>query len=852
MIPDDLLNKTLEKINKTTAAYNYFFNNINNPAWLLPLKEKGFFTEPTPAIREDGYIQFPAWPESGYLVRIADKAQDEVLDILKALPTDIDNERVMDDVVNALLKMDPSKAVQLTETVKKYANSSQFLLLYRSASEFVCRLADNGKVGAALGLTKEMLEILPDPEQQAKLKESYVTIEPITKYRDYDYKTITEKVTLSLAKAAPLAAIDMFTELLEKAISYEFTAFKHDNEDVVVKEKEDDLSYISRPNIAENNDYGNDDPEDTLITALRDSIVILMQNNAVDDSDKLAKLKEIATKKYTIFRRIVEFALREYKDKEVFKYFYNSLIKDEKLKSILEGEKSGVGKMTSGFVTENPTKVLKDLSDTELIEKLKTYKDESGWSFERDSISKELGELVKIDPRRFVSLLKEIATTKNEYFDETIRAFEEVADDLDENDVVGVLTSLIEVYKASNTINQNEQRDYYLWSKSSSIRLIEKLVSKKEDKSERITCKSLNAVCDLLLFLCREGDPANKDNSNFEAVDLSINSTRGKALHAVAYLLHWMNRNKIEKVQYKTIFDELDWHLKLENDPVPAIRAVYGWRFELLYGTDEEWATSNIDTIFSDDELGQAAFDAYVMFNRVHEEALTILGGVFKRQLPRLASPPVDDGKSRHDGLKNFTQHLALHYWFSSLDLSDSSMMSTLLKTADKKYIKELANFIGFRLYKSKATKTKDSEVKKLVELWEAMVRLTKDDNTKLEALEEFGSWFASGKFDPKWSLEQLTNAAAKAHNINLDFAVLEYMETLAKNYPAESLKAVSAMVDGTKERWAVSSWSKNTVAIIQIAYRSNNPNIKQSALDLANKLVAQGYTEYRNIVVMP
>src|SRR4051812_30702916 len=122
MIPDDLLDKTLQKMNKTAAAYNYFFNNINNPAWLLPLKEKGFFTTPTAAIREGGYIQFPLWPESGYLVRIADKAQDEVLEIIKSLP-DTDNERVMDDIVNALLKIDPAKAVGLTETVKKYINS---------------------------------------------------------------------------------------------------------------------------------------------------------------------------------------------------------------------------------------------------------------------------------------------------------------------------------------------------------------------------------------------------------------------------------------------------------------------------------------------------------------------------------------------------------------------------------------------------------------------------------------------------------------------------------------------------------------------------------------------------------
>lgn len=850
MIPDDVLTKTLEKINKTAIAYNYFFDKVNNPAWLLPLKEKGFFTNPPSAIREDGYIQFPTWAESGYLVRIADKAQDEVLEILKALP-DTDNERVMDDVVQALLKIDTRKAFRLTGTVKNYVNKPQFIMLHQSATEFVCKLANDGYDRLALELAREMLEVSPDPEKEDKLKSDHVMMKPATKYRDYDYKTIVDKVTPSLAKASPLTTIDMYVELLQNAISYEYTHFTLEDDDtdrVSPDEKQDDLSYIWRPKIGEDNEHSHD-PEDVLTTALRDSVVALLQDSAISDNDKLAKLKELAIHKYSIFKRIVEFGLRDYKDNQTFKPFYDSLIEDEQLKRILTGEERGVGVVESGFVSESPTEVLKELPDDTLIEELKTYKDESGWSFERDSIAKELGELVKLNPKRFIPLLKDIATTKNEYFDEAIRAFEEVVDDLDEDSIIDILTALTEIHTAGNAVKEQERYDYYSWSKASSVRLIEKLVSKKEDKTERITSKSINAVTKLLLLLCRDADPTNKDDSSFAAADLSINSNRGKALHALAYLLAWMNRNKVDKALYKPIFDELDWHLKPDNDPIPAMRAVYGWRFELLYGTDKDWATKNIDVIFSDDKLGNAAFDAYIMFNSVHPEALEILGDVFMRQLPRLAIPPVDDGKARHNGLKNFVQHLALHYWHSNMDLSDDSMMSILLGTADKKYLKELANFVGFRLYKSKDTKTEDEHIKKLIELWEAIVVITKNDDTKLEALEEFGTWFASGKFDPKWSLEQLTYAASKVGNIHLDFAALEYMETLVQQYPAECIKALSAMVDGTRERWSVASWSKNATAIIQAAYNSKNASVKQSAKNLANKLVAKGYTEYRNVI---
>lgn len=850
MIPDDMLAKTLEIINKSPVAYNYFFNSINNPAWLLPLKEKGFFKKPASAIREDGYIQFPVWAESGYLVRVADKAPDEVLEIIKALP-DTDNERVMDDVVQALLKIDTTKAFRLTEIIKGYVNKPQFLMLSQSASDFICKLSDDGYDRPAIGLAKEMLSVSPDPEKEEKLKSDYVMMKAHTKYRDYDYKSIADKITPSLAKASPLSTIDMYAELLQKAISFEYTHIKLEEGDNVKEdpgEKKDDLSYIWRPKIAEDNDHSHD-PEDVLTTALRDSVIAMMQDSSISDEEKLAKLKELAVNKYSIFKRVVEFGLRDYKSNKTFKPFYDSLSKDEQLKRILENEKSGDGEVTSGFVTENPTEVLKDLSDTELIEKLKTYKDESGWSFERDSISKELGVLVRIDPNRFASLIKDIATTKNEYLDTAIHAIEEVADYLSEDNVVKILQDLTEVYKAGNKVEEQERHNYYEWSKSSAIRLIEKLVGRKEDKTERITIKSFDAITKLLLMLCRSEDPTSNDDSNFDPADLSINSNRGKALHALAYLLAWMNRNKIDKDKYNLIFDELEWHLNPDNDPVPAMRSVYGWRFELLYGSDKDWASKNTDVIFSDDSLGNAAFDAYVMFNRVHEDALQVLGDVFKRQLARLTTPPSEDGKSRHDGLENFVQHLALHYWHTDLDLSDDSIMNTLLKTADRKYIKELANFIGFRLYKSKETEFEDAQIKKLVELWEAIVELTETDSTKLEALEEFGTWFASGKFDPKWSLEQLRYAASKAGNINLDFAALEYMETIAGKYPTEVIRALSAMVDGTRDRWSISSWSKNATAIIKTALSSEDKNVKQSALELANKLVAKGHTEYRNIV---
>lgn len=845
MITDDLIKRVLARIT-TKATYDHFFNTINNPEWVKPLRDGGYFKDPIPAIREDGYISFPVWVESQFLVRVADRAEDQVLAIIDALP-EIDNERVMDDVVNILLKVDIGKAARRTELVKKYVNSSHFLMLPATAAELIVKLADNAHVRPALAIAGEMLEVLPDPEKEEKLKSNYVMIKAYTKYRDHDYQQVVEKITPSLSKASPLQTINLYVGLLQKAIDYELTFFNEEGEEMALKEKTDDLSFIWRPKIADDSDY-RDGPENTLTSALRDSVLVLIQDGNLCETEKVDKLKELAENKYQIFKRIVEYALRNHKDSQVYKELYDSLLQDKRLQSAIEMEENGTRTASFGTVTYTPTELLKGLSDDQIIEKLKTYEEEPQWSFERKSLAKELAELIKSNPKHFAPLVRDIASTKNEYLDEAVRTFEEIVDDLDEDSIITILTQLIEIYEIDDN-KAKERHDYYNWSKSSALRILEKLLSQKDDKTERITGKTSDIVTRLILLLSRDSDPEENDDSNFEPVDLSINSTRGKALHAIAYLLTWMKRVKLDEVHYKPVFDELDWHLDTKNDSAPAIRSVYGWYFEALYGVNEEWAIENIDKIFSEDELGEAAFDAYVLFNRVHEEAFKILGTVFKRQLPRLAMPITDDGKRRHEGLKHLVQHLALHYWYGDMDLTDSSMMSTLLSMASAGYIKELTNFIGFRLYKSKDIEINEAQIAKLAELWSAVVELTKKDDTKVEALEEFGTWFASGKFEPKWALDQLLYVAQKTDKIHLDFAVLEYLEKLVDKYPTESIKALSAMVDSSRERWAIGSWSEHATAIIRTAYGSNDTSVKELARALANKLVAKGYPEYRTIV---
>jgi len=63
-----------------------FYEGLENPLWLRPLKTAGAFSNPPePEATGDGYLRDTYWPELTYLERVAPEAPDEVVDVLLQL-----------------------------------------------------------------------------------------------------------------------------------------------------------------------------------------------------------------------------------------------------------------------------------------------------------------------------------------------------------------------------------------------------------------------------------------------------------------------------------------------------------------------------------------------------------------------------------------------------------------------------------------------------------------------------------------------------------------------------------------------------------------------------------------------
>jgi len=851
MIDEDKLNRIIAKIQSPTA-HNHFFAKINNPAWVKPLYDKGYFRHPAAPLREDGYVSYPFWAEGEFLVRVADKAQDEVLEIIKGLPA-TDNERVMTNVAEMLSKIDAAKAVEVTDKIKEYILKPHYLLFSGALADLIVKLADAGAKKEAIELAKLALEVMPDPEAKSKGDGDFVWLRPVTRYRDHDYEELIKKVTPALASAAPNTTASMYANLLVDAVRYNERKIK-----TLDDAKDDgtiqDISLIWRPVIEEKHPNSNE-PRHVLIDAFIQSLQALVVSDEISDQAKAKQLRGILGMKLEVIKRCVEFALRGKKLSKDLKTIHDELYPEfERIIKQPAVRFSGefdtvVG--DSGITQEE----FEGFSDDVLIEKLETYEPSSSLFSDREALGKNVEAAAKNDPDRFIKLLPKIADVKFLYVNSIVNTFWTNINDLSSKQIGEIANTLKPIFAVQPKDAKESSRDYYKWARASATRLAEKAFDTIEGKKdERITIAEADAVLDLVLILARDTEPTleyeSEEKQSLDPTSLSINSIRGQAMHALMHAMAWANRNKEDTSFMDRIFAELDWHLVEANDPTQSIRAVYGWHFPLIWGNREKWAMDNKSVIFSDNELGQVAADAYTSFSRVHPDAVEIMGDVFERQIPRLAVEP-DDKKRRisAEGLKHLVQHLSLHYWYGHLDLSNGSIMKKMLDKAHVKYLSEVINFIGFRLYKASENKLEitDEELQRLIELWEYVIELVKKDQSKKEALEEFGTWFASAKFSDDWSLDQLLLAVKMAGSVDLDFAVLERLEKLVADHPAKAVAIIDAMVDGaTRDRWAIGTWRDNAVSILKTAYASKDAATKQAAKVLANKLVNKGYEEYR------
>jgi len=938
--------------------HRYFFDRLENPDWIPPLKSKGFFSNPPKPQRDHarGTIGFPPWPESRYLARMALLRPEAVLDIILQIP-DTENVRVYEDLADAALNVPPELTAHLLERAKTWARSPHQLLLPEKLGALVAHLANGGQIDAALELARVLLEILPGSrvEGASKLDEIYrLPPEPRARFDTWNYERIVKKDFPEVVKAARIQAFEVLCDLLQVAIRLALGR--------VDEEGPEDYSYIWRSAIEDHAQNHTHSLKSILVYAVRNSAEFIAETNTAHVPE-LVRILE--ARPWRIFHRIALHLLRKFgneaPDLVITRLTDRALFDDTHVRheyALLAGERFGVlgpreQGVILGWISDGPD--LERFKETEEQWSGKRPTDEDaaryGRFWQRDRLAWFKKHLPEEWQRRYEALVAECGEPEHPEFasfsgswvgptspksaeelramtveavvgflkswepsgtqvapspeglgrelsavigqaPERFSAEAEKFEGLDPTYVRSLLSGLRDAAKQKPTfswppvldlccwvVNQpreipgrkSEYRDLdpgWGWTRKS---ISDLLSTGFEGGPTEIPFDLRTAAWSVLRVLTDDPDPTPADEAryggpNMDPATLSINTTRGEALHAVIHYALWVRRHleKLPDAEERLArgFDEmpevrevLDEHLELSRDPSLAVRSVYGRWFPWLVLLDSSWARDHVAKIFPLSEAERAyrdaAWETYVIFCAPYDNVFALLHDQYGAAVERLGIT-AEGKRLLSDPDEQLTEHLMTFYWRGKLDISDPEGLWGRFWSKGSVALRGHAlEFIG-RSLKNTHEAVPPEILQRLQALWASRLAAAKEAPT-LEnygaEIAAFGWWFMSGKFENSWAVSQLIQALRIAGKIDPDYLVVERLAGLAQTMPNEAVQCLEAIVRGDREGWGIHGWRDHARAILETAIQSSNAEAATAADNLIHDLGRRGHFEFRNLV---
>ena len=153
----EAIERVLARLGKP-GANTYFFDKLNNPAWVEPLYKRGFFQRPPGAdrSRNDGTVSFSDWPELRYLERMATLVPQTVGPIAVTIP-DTDNSRVRELQLQIGRLLGREDGQKLADRAIEWLDDAITLRNFAEPfAHFIMHLLELGEVKRALRLTRRL------------------------------------------------------------------------------------------------------------------------------------------------------------------------------------------------------------------------------------------------------------------------------------------------------------------------------------------------------------------------------------------------------------------------------------------------------------------------------------------------------------------------------------------------------------------------------------------------------------------------------------------------------------------------------------------------------------------------
>jgi hypothetical protein len=929
--------RILELISKPGADANYvrFFNRLDDPAWIEPLREAKYFTEPPDPRHVDDGVIFPSWPESGYLLRVVERAQKKVASVLTGVPLN-DNPRPHADVARIAAQLPAKAAARHAERELSWLEGRRRLGLDlpEALGQLAVHLAQVGENELALRLASALIAVRVVPETggtwRARLE---------TNMEAWTYQELVRGLVPALQGALGQDAVILAASVLGEAMA------------LTTSDAPSDMSGIWRSRLDQDEEHHIEDPRQPLISALRD----IAQAQADDDRQRLeAVLDTLAGYDWAIFRRLElgllaekaglapDLAIERLLDAgalnsgdgaaeytrllEVLSPALDEAQRDEWIALIDEGptwpprdpaqrEADGISEeyyersvslwqrdwyaqmreflpdvqrevladleerlggaptttgrgdvVTSWVGPESPLsdQELEDLTPAEILAFLDTWTASGeAMSPTPEGLARRVSERVAGEPAPFADAAAEIAALAPTYVRACLQGFETAIKD-ERKFGWDALLELMEGVIQRRPIAREPTERRWLdedggWglTRGALAGLLQVAFSEQVFPGDLAW-----RVWPILEELSwdEEPTPAYEEQfggSNMDPMMLSLNTTRGKAMHAVIAFGVWLKQQPAvagaEPADLSDVLKNLERHLDPGAEPSVTVRGVFGARLNQLLWLDGPWLAGHITDLLpaaaQHQSLRRAVWETFLSYGGTPVPLFALLEDEYARAVSELPTGEEERGRMGRDPGQVIGEHLGVMYFLGRIADEPGGLLDEFFANGSVSERSHLVDYLGRTLDQADAETIDPEIVTRLVALWEWIVKRVAAEDERGTVLGPFGWWYGASILERQWRDKQMLGLLRDHVPVGPEFAVVKAFGEQDAEGIGRTLEIVYLFVQSERPGWRLLGVQDELRAVLRAGVASEVAADRFRVREIVNLLAARGMTGFIDVL---
>jgi hypothetical protein len=356
-----------------------------------------------------------------------------------------------------------------------------------------------------------------------------------------------------------------------------------------------------------------------------------------------------------------------------------------------------------------------------------------------------------------------------------------------------------------------------------------------------------DAALHILDRLADDPDPAPSppDDTGARAVDIAINSIRGRTVEALFRYANWLVavglRTAGQAIEGHQVSSILDRRLDPAHEKSLAVRSIFGMTLANVLSLDANWLRARIERYFplDDPRAAQVVWDAFISFNAPSEPLYQLLEAQYVEVVKHLPSGPAEPGRIGAD--YRLGEHLA-HLYLSGTVTLDGDF-GAFFARADAATRTHALEYVGRLLHRM------SQPIEPLIELAKALWvarRETKLGTIDPAELRSFGWWFGAGHVDPSWRIGELKTLLTADLVPEPGFVVVQELVKLAPEYPDASLEVLDLFLSRDRPGLIAGAFEDEIGEVFEGVVRSGSETARRRAAELAHRLGEVGYATLR------